>query len=223
MANLSANHPTIALHISDRTLTPLLSSSQASQIDPDAVTSQAQALQTLTQTSITAYETTRRLGLGVPQRLMIETANDGPVLLQSYMNPSSVIPRNLVGGVDDTNGYVNDLLDVGRPSTGVSEQTTITELPNTGEPSRPLTNGFDSDHGLIIEEHSDDESTAIQPPPMLFATVVVPRRSDLSEGRTVAMRMERVGRQFQREWVREQVAEREQASRERSAEGNDDG
>jgi len=149
---------------------------------------------------------------------MIETSNDGPVLLQSYLNPSSITSRNLDGGVENTNGYLHDLLDVGRPSTGVSEPSTET---NTGGPSHPLTNGFDTDHGL--EEHSGDEYTVIQPPPTLFGTVVVPSRSDLNEGRTVAMRMERVGRQFQREWLREQVLEREQAPRERSADGNDDG
>lgn len=220
MANLSANHPTIALHICDRNLTPLLTSSRPSQsIQASEAT---QALHILTTTSINAYETARHLGYGAPQRIMAETVNDGPVLLQSYINPSSVIPRSITNGVvHSTNGFLNHLLDVGRPSTGLSEQSTSTEIANPVGP--PVTNGFDTD-GYTTDERSNDESTAIQPPPMLFSTVVVPRRTDLGEGRTVAMRMERIGRHFQREWFREQVAEREQASRERSMDGdNNDG
>jgi len=220
MANLSANHPTIALHISDRNLTPLLTSSQPSRSIPDSEATQA--LHILTTTSINAYETARHLGYGAPQRIMLETVNDGPVILQSYLNPSSVLPRSITNGVHSTNGFLNHLLDVGRPNTGVSEQTTSTEIANPMGP--PLTNGFDTDYGYTTDERSNDESTAIQPPPMLFSTVVVPRRTDLSEGRTVAMRMERIGRQFQREWFRGQIAEREQTSRERSTDGdkNDD-
>jgi len=208
MSNLSANHSTIAFHISDRTLTPLLSSSQQSQqhvSHSDGSGSQTQALHALTTASINAYETARRLGYGAMQRLMIETTNNGPVLLQSYMNPSSVIPRGLISDVEITDGHMNDLLDVGRPSTGISEQTTSSELANS-EQLLHLTNGFDTNHGPLMDENSGDESSAIQPPPTLFATVVVPRRSELGGGRTVAMRMERLGRQFQREWVREQVA-----------------
>lgn len=224
MSNLSTSHPTIALHVSDQTLTPLLSSSQSLQTlsDSNVTVPQAQALNALTSTSITTYETARRLALGLPQRVIIETANDGPILLQSYLDPTSVTPRNLINRVDSTDEYLNDLLDVGRPSTGVSDQTTINGLENVGRTSHPLTNGFGDDHGANSEAHSGEDSTAIQPPPMLFSTVVVPRRSDLDEGRTVAMRIERMGRQFQREWLREQVTEREQASRDRSADGSGD-
>jgi len=220
MSNISASYPTIGLHISDQTLTPILSSSQTIS-DSDVSVPQAQALNALTTTAITAYETARRLGLGLPQRLIIETANDGPMLLQSYLDPSLVTPRNLINNVDNNN--LDDLLDVGRPSTGSSEETTINGLGNVGGPSDSLTNGFDDEHGATTEAQSGEDTTAIQPPPMLFATVVVPRRSELNDGRTVAMRVERMGRQFQREWLREQVAEREQASRARSTDGVDDG
>lgn len=221
MSNISANHPTIAVHVSDETLTPLLSSSHSTQTsESDVAVPQAQALNALTTTSITAYETARRLGLGLPQRLIIETTSDGPVLLQSYLHPSFITPRNLLNNVDSGN-ELDELLDVGRPSTGTSEQTTINGVSNAGGPSPPLTNGFGDDHGATAESQSGDETIGIQLPPMLFATVVIPRPSDLTEGRTVAMRMERMGRQFQREWLREQVAEREQASRARST--GDDG
>lgn len=212
----------IAFSISDRNLTPLLSSSQDNQHVPGSDNTQAQALHALTTTSITAYETARRLGYGTLQRLMIETGNDGPVLLQSYLDPSSVVPRSLINHISNTDGDTTDLLDVGRPSTGISEQTTINELAHAEGSPLPLMNGFDN-NGPHAEEDSIDDSAAIQPPPTLFATIVVSRRADLGEGRSVAMRMERLGRQFQREWVREQVAEREQAQRETQTDGEEDG
>lgn len=209
----------IALQISDCTLRTLTTSAQPSP-QSDAAISQAQALNALTTTSITTFETTaRRLGYGLPQRLMIETTEGGEVLLQSYLSPTSMLPRPLVDEADNRKGYLSDLLDVGRPSTSASHQTSNTEIANLERPIHPLTNGFGTPHLPVVEESPDDESVAVQPPPDLYATVVA-RRADLREARVVLTNIERVSRQLQREWLIEQVVEREQAPRARPTDDN---
>jgi hypothetical protein len=83
MANSQASNGPISFHLADRSLTPLISTSQ-----PNNETSQpqAQALSSLTSTAISAYDSASRLGLGLPQRVMIETRLSGPVILHSYLN-----------------------------------------------------------------------------------------------------------------------------------------
>ncbi|KAI0179176.1 hypothetical protein GGR52DRAFT_588933 [Hypoxylon sp. FL1284] len=77
MANLPSQHPHLGLHLADRSLTPLVSSSRTRP--------QLDALTSLTHAALGVHESALRLGLGAPQRVMVEHAAAGPVLLQSYM------------------------------------------------------------------------------------------------------------------------------------------
>ncbi|RYP78455.1 hypothetical protein DL771_000640 [Monosporascus sp. 5C6A] len=83
MASLPAKHPNLSLHLTDRTLTPLITSARASAQQLDALTS-------LSHTALSGHETASRLGLGVPQRVMVEygSGGGGPVVLQSFVSPS---------------------------------------------------------------------------------------------------------------------------------------
>ncbi|RYP55345.1 hypothetical protein DL768_000100 [Monosporascus sp. mg162] len=83
MASLPAKHPNLSLHLTDRALTPLITSARASAQQLDALTS-------LSHTALSAHETASRLGLGVPQRVMVEHGGGGgPLVLQSFLSPSS--------------------------------------------------------------------------------------------------------------------------------------
>ncbi|KAI1186812.1 hypothetical protein F5B17DRAFT_345363 [Nemania serpens] len=82
MANLPSQHPDLAIHLTDRALTPLISSARTKQhID---------ALTTLAHTALSAHESAHRLGLGPPQRIIVEHG-EGPVLLQAFLSPRAPV------------------------------------------------------------------------------------------------------------------------------------
>lgn len=79
MAHLPSQHPDLALHLTDRALTPLITSSRAQK--------QLGALTALSHTALSAHESALRLGLGAPQRIMVEHDEGGPVFLQTFLSP----------------------------------------------------------------------------------------------------------------------------------------
>lgn len=68
-------------------------------------------------------------------------------------------------------------------------------------------------------EAGEEEGNARVVPPMLIGTVVAATSADAGEARRVAARLERIGRAFQREWVREQEVRREPAAAASGEEG----
>ncbi|KPM35966.1 hypothetical protein AK830_g10599 [Neonectria ditissima] len=79
MASLPSQHPSLSLHLSDITLTPLITSA-ASQSHLESLTS-------LTSSALASQTAALRLGLGRPTRLMVEYPDRGPVVLHSYIDP----------------------------------------------------------------------------------------------------------------------------------------
>ncbi|KAH7026188.1 uncharacterized protein B0I36DRAFT_352087 [Microdochium trichocladiopsis] len=77
MANLINRHPDLALHLSDRTLTPLVTSARDQQ--------QHDALASLSHAAFHAHQTAQRLGFGKPKRIIVEHANNGPLVLQTFV------------------------------------------------------------------------------------------------------------------------------------------
>ncbi|KAI0811368.1 hypothetical protein GGR55DRAFT_98209 [Xylaria sp. FL0064] len=78
MAHLPSQHPNLTLHLTDAALTPLITSARAHQ--------HLEYLTALSHTALDAHESAQRLGLGAPQRIMVEHG-DGPVLLQTFLSP----------------------------------------------------------------------------------------------------------------------------------------
>ncbi|KAF8863672.1 hypothetical protein BDZ45DRAFT_107897 [Acephala macrosclerotiorum] len=192
----------LALHLADRALTPILSSSRQPSSSAAQSRNQAQALSSLTTTALTAYESALRLGLGVPERIMIETQSSGPIVLHSYLNPQSIQrPRSRrTQSRDAGEGIAEQTHSELRPGSGASD--------NGGEQSRSyevLVNGVlngDNDKG-------EEGYNSIHHPLMLIASVVASSAADSGEARRAAARLERTGRTFQREWAREQEDSRQ--------------
>lgn len=193
MAMATPSSAQLAIHLADRSLAPITSSSRQPSSSPAQMRSQAQALSSLTNTALVAYETASRLGLGVPERILIETQAAGPIVLHSYLNPLSIQrPRSWRTQSRDSGDTVAEEARAGMRS--------IHEAADIGQRHEVLVNGVE-DGETGAEELGND---SLHQPPLLVASVVAPTSADSGNARRAASRLERTGRTFQREWLREQ-------------------
>jgi hypothetical protein len=174
MASLPAQHPNLTLHLVDRTLTPLITSSQTPQ--------QEQSLLSISQAALGTHEAIQRLGMGLPQRIMVEHANHGPVLSHSFLNPVSA------KSVTDKQSSAN-----GQKALVAIERLSIND---------------ESQHGMhpASSAHTPGESEGldevdIDVPPLLISTVIAPNSDSVLEARRAAARLERIGKVVQARWV----------------------
>lgn len=187
----------LAVHLADRAGTPLVSSSQSNH-NPQSQT-QLQALSSLTAAAITAYDTASRLGLGLPQRIMIEMQSSGPIILHSFLNPTTAQrpPTLYLEDHDSVRDIVEQAREDLRPLSGTTDTESMGQDRETNE---ELVNGVSGSGD--IQDTLETESPS-QPPPMLIASVVAPA-VDAAAARRAAASLEQTARIFQREWAREQ-------------------
>ncbi|RDW82013.1 hypothetical protein BP6252_03125 [Coleophoma cylindrospora] len=211
MASLPSANPHLAIHLADRALTPLISSSSATA-SPSASSDhderstpaqqlQSQSLSSLTATAITAYDTAARLQLGLPQRLMISTETGGPIILHSFLNPtsSSAAPPQLLACSRAERDIVQEAREGLRPLTATTAGSNSEEGP---EEDGTLVNGSTA-CGERIAGTEAVEETNLSSAPLLIGTVIAPRTDEVADARRAAARLEKLGVEFQRVWVRE--------------------
>lgn len=192
----------LALHLADKSLAPITSSSRQPSSSAAQMRSQAQALSSLTNTALVAYETASRLGLGLPERILIETQSSGPIVLHSYLNPLS-IHRPQSRRVRSRNSGVAVAEETRAEMRSIHEVTDNGYAEQHSPSCEVLVNGVeDSETGA--EEGND----SLHQPPLLIASVVAPTSADSGNARRAAARLERTGRTFQRECVQEQEQRR---------------
>jgi hypothetical protein len=207
MADLAASGSQISIHLTDRALIPIISSSRSNTSQSQ---SQAQALTSLTTAAITAYDSASRLDLGLPQRILVETSSSGPVILHSYLNPqSSQQPQSRHTRTINLNEreIVEQAREDLRPLSGTTEGSSVAGHRNEGaDVVNGVVNGGDYSRGTDIGdgEQAEEEDGAVQQPPMLIASVIAASAGDTLEARRAAARLERMGREFQREFMRVQ-------------------
>ncbi|KAK0107387.1 hypothetical protein ONS95_004079 [Cadophora gregata] len=186
MAKVPPQVDSFGLHVADRGLNPVLSSSQFSSTC--STTSQPrrqfQSLSSLTTTAINVHDTALRLGLGSPLRIMVETQSSGPVVLTSYLySPDRC--KATIEQPHENSRLLREILD---------DSNTLEE---------PI-------HGLDESAHSHRELGVGEferrnRPPLLIATVVASSASTIGEARRSAAQLEQTGRDFQSEWSKKLV------------------
>ncbi|RYP02919.1 hypothetical protein DL764_005496 [Monosporascus ibericus] len=231
MASLPAKHPNLSLHLTDRALTPLITSARASAQQLDALTS-------LSHTALSAHETASRLGLGAPQRVMVEHGGGGgggPVVLQSFLSPSSSSASSASASTLNPGTAGDDGADLAatRPGTranGADGRDTAAEGTADGEeqgepepePERTTQDSMSSTTTARLQRlqlqtqeelttgarvGDDDysgeaeEEEGVNTPPMLVGVVVAPSADEALDARRAAARLERVGRVVQARWA----------------------
>lgn len=185
----TANTPQLVLHVSDRTLTPIYSATTPTSSSNAQPLAQRRALSSLTANAITAYDCASRLGMGRPQRIMIETHTGGPIVLHSFLGAQSVqrSDENEQGIVEQTRDGLRALVNMAAIEPGHA----------------PLLNGSLTADPLAEDLETDQTSA---PSTLLIASVIAPSSADATEARRAASRLEK---EFQREFAgRQQVGER---------------
>lgn len=237
MASLPSAHPTVSLHLTDPALTPLISSS--STLNPQSPSPRYRALTDLTTASITAYNSTERLGFGRPQRIMIDTTKYGPVILHAFLNVEQPQPRAAgaqspasAEGLATAAAVLDQTREALRPlssSTADEDEEGVNDPANknadrdarAGEEAagglqgtlpangQPITNSTDKGKGLEEQTREAEPLTADEGKlaPLLIATVVAPSHDQ--EARRAMGKLEKLGLEFQRRWVMEHGALRD--------------
>ena len=189
MAKVPTSTEPFGLHLADRALNSILSSSSSTQSPSSRHTtsqsqSQFQSLSSLTTTAISAHDTALRLGLGLPQRIMVETHSSGPLVLTSYLHS----PDRSRATLEQPHG----------------NQHSLGETSDDGCSPEDHANGLDEE-AYIPRDVCVGEFERRNRPPLLIATVVAPSATEIGEARRSAAQLETTGRDFQREWSRKQV------------------
>ncbi|KAK2729547.1 hypothetical protein CKAH01_02521 [Colletotrichum kahawae] len=179
MASLPAQHPSLALHLTDRALNPILTSAHSQP--------QLEALTSLTTTSLTAHAAATRFSPGPAQRIIVEHGPGSPVVLSSFLNGADALPN---GG--ETSAAAS------AAAAATSNNTPTASRPATSGPSSATPGG--AAQGAADYKMDDAENAA----PMLVGVVVAATGEEAMEARRASGRLERVGREFQREWAAEE-------------------
>ncbi|KAJ4142343.1 hypothetical protein NW754_009788 [Fusarium falciforme] len=173
MASLPSQHPTLSLHLSDVTLTPLITSASSQ--------SHLESLTALTSSALSSQTAAQRLGLGRPQRLMVEYPERGPVVLHSYLDPRDTAEASATGN----------------NNAAAAAAAAASSRPGSAPGS---SHGPDS---RSEPPTAKDDPRSEDAAPLLVGVVVAGSAEEAREARRASARLERVGREFQKEWVAE--------------------
>ncbi|KAF2969601.1 hypothetical protein GQX73_g3982 [Xylaria multiplex] len=207
MADLPSQHPNLALHLTDRALTPLITSGRDDK--------HLDSLASLSHTALSAHESAQRLGLGTLQRIMVEHDDDGPVLLQTFLSPYPPTPisapQPATGAVTAPQLSSQDSRPNPRQHKGALALAAESRGASAFETTHLRGGAAQDDDDDDYEEHEhtiflgdspaiDDEDENPNTPPMLVGIAVGATSDDALEARRAAARLERVGREIQGRW-----------------------
>ncbi|KZZ99067.1 hypothetical protein AAL_02618 [Moelleriella libera RCEF 2490] len=195
MANLPSQHPTLSIHLSDITLTPLItSSSSPSHLD---------SLTALTSSALSSQIAAQRAHLGRPQRIMVEYPDSGAIVLQTYLDPrdsytssSSSAANNNVSRAEAEDADAD--ADANGEAEGGTAAAPAPAPAGKDDSSEAVVRGRVDEHRQRHRQHQQSPEDAA---PMLVGVIVAATSDDAGEARRAAARLERLGREFQKGWL----------------------
>ncbi|KAF7922565.1 uncharacterized protein EAE98_008091 [Botrytis deweyae] len=211
------NHnPNLSLHLTDLSLTPLISTSSSSRpsnsnsnSNSHAKPPQFQSLTTLTSTALSAYNASLHLNLGSPQRIIVESASSGPILLHSFISPTSSTPHSTSSTRHRSRSTHTNALDTRTNGSenlnGVSNIRSLEILSAAREEMRPLSGTTEGSHSEQERHDVRDEGAQA---PLLVGTIVARTAEHVGEARKAAHRIEIIAHGFQRELMRDTKVKR---------------
>jgi hypothetical protein len=222
MASLPSRHPNLIIHLADRSLTPILSSSSvrpSNASGPDKRSSQG-ALAYLSSTLITTHDLAAHLGHGRPKRIMIETgeacsfsqpksrhdghgrskhASTGPVILGTFLDPPAKAEERTLSQTQ-LSASDHSSMDPARLHVMNAEGEGLVSFP---EPSQGSITGREaSSLGKRPSTEAEVEGMT-SGPPALIGLVLTHDNTDADEARWAAAQLEEVGHAVQAEWAKE--------------------
>lgn len=188
----------LALHLADRALSPIFCSANAEATTDISGVTQASALSSLTNTGVTAYDISQRVGAGTPLRIIVETKRSGPLLLTSYLNPPSTGTRdNQSSSRNKTKSSGSDIRDLccRSDSDKIGFSTKCTQ--------KYFTNTSDSTIGQDFKNEGQNTYGYSPSPPLLIASVIARSSTEAPEAKKAMTRLVRAGRECQIAWIKE--------------------
>ncbi|RKF79254.1 hypothetical protein GcC1_048006 [Golovinomyces cichoracearum] len=181
------NKTRLALHLADRALSPIFCSASSEVTTDLSGVTQASALSSLTNTGVTAYDISQRVGAGTPLRIIVETKRSGPLLLTSYLNTP------LTGMRDNQNSLRNKARSSDSDKIGLSNKYKEKYFTNTGDSTveRDFKNESQNTYGYSPS------------PPLLIASVIARCSSEAPEAKKAMTRLVKAGRDCQVAWIKE--------------------
>ncbi|KAG5988212.1 hypothetical protein E4U54_004730 [Claviceps lovelessii] len=216
MTHLPSEHPTLAIHLSEKKLTPILTSS--------ATTSNLKALSSLAKSALYAQKTTRRARLGQLQRIVVEYPDSGPVVLETFLDPPETADATTTTG---SSGAAAAAAAAAGPDGKRAEEEAIRRMrlqqqqrQRQQQQQRRLQQQrlqqqrlqqslghtrhqqYTQDQQQEEEEEEDENET-----PLLVGLVVAKSPDDVDEATQALACVEELGREFQDEWAAEVARE----------------
>ncbi|TQS37265.1 hypothetical protein Golomagni_02271 [Golovinomyces magnicellulatus] len=199
---MNATDPTdktrLAIHLADRALSPIFCSASSEATTDISGATQASALSSLTNTGVTAYDISQRVGAGTPLRIIVETKRSGPLLLTSYLNPP------LTGMRDNQNSSRNKTRSSGSDprDLGCRSDSDKSGISTKGR-EKYFTNTSDSTIGQDFKSEGQNTYGYSPSPPLLIASVIARSSTEAPEAQKAMTRLVKAGRECQIAWIKE--------------------
>ncbi|KAI6244995.1 hypothetical protein HI914_06873 [Erysiphe necator] len=192
----------VALHLADKTLSPIFSSAELDTTVQPGVTNfdlaQASSLSSLTNVAVTAYDALSRFRAGIPLSIIVKTKSSGPILISSYLNPHDAYEHE-----DHQRSQLNKISKNENKNPQFPPKSVNAETQHRvkdasvayGDPTKRPNN-------KIVADKIHNSSPL---PPLLIASAVARSSTDSADANKGIRKLIKAGRECQKAWIKEKI------------------